>query len=441
MGVRFWWRRGRYLLLTVVLPALIAASVPAAEDKAIESRKRDLAEVEKQVRDLERNLAARRARRQELGSELERRERDIAELARAGHRLVAMTDKQEQVLGGLRSQLAVEREALGRERAALGGLLRSVYATGRGDHIRILLDQEDADQLSRIMAYYGFLNRFRMQRVKAVMQRARRLDDLMRETAEERARLVSLARKQEQTRTRLALVQGERSVLLTSLEQTIATRAGRIEELRAQAQGMRLLLEQLERHGRALPEAKLKQEPLQRLRGRLTWPLVGAPLLSRYGSLKEGGGQRWDGVVLKAEEGTAVRAVHYGRVVYADWLRGFGLLLIIEHDNDYMTLYGHNQTLLKEPGEWVATGDTIALSGRSGGRLAPGLYFAIRHRGRPLNPEQWCRHAGGPGRKSSAINPPSTEQTAISSAPARPSRRTGDRRVTDAHIYLPVTSR
>jgi murein DD-endopeptidase MepM/ murein hydrolase activator NlpD len=91
------------------------------------------------------------------------------------------------------------------------------------------------------------------------------------------------------------------------------------------------------------------------------------------------------------EEGAEVRAVHNGRVAYADWLRGFGLLLIIEHDEGYMTLYGHNQTLLKEPGEWVAAGDTVALSGSSGGREAPGLYFAIRHRGRPLNPEQWCR--------------------------------------------------
>jgi murein DD-endopeptidase MepM/ murein hydrolase activator NlpD len=118
-------------------------------------------------------------------------------------------------------------------------------------------------------------------------------------------------------------------------------------------------------------------------------------------------------VVLAAEEGAEVRAIHHGRVAYADWLRGFGLLLVIEHDDDYMTFYGHNQTLLKEPGEWVAAGETIALSGSSGGRLSPRLYFAIRHRGRPLNPEHWCRHTGGSGRKSSAISSPAMERVAI----------------------------
>jgi septal ring factor EnvC (AmiA/AmiB activator) len=127
-------------------------------------------------------------------------------------------------------------------------------------------------------------------------------------------------------------------------------------------------------------------------------------LRSRYDSPKDDGNQRWDGVVLGADEGSEVRAVHQGQVAYADWLRGFGLLLIIEHDEGYMTLYGHNQTLLKEPGEWVAAGDAVALSGSSGGRASPGLYFAIRHRGRPLNPEQWCRGKPSRGGEPSALS-------------------------------------
>ncbi len=397
---------GIVAFIAAVLLAMIAIPAPAAEGGAIESRKRDLADVERQVRDLEQNLAWRRGRRQELRAELERHERDIGDLARAGHQLAATISNQEQVLEKLRCRLAAERKTLDRERAVLGNLLRSAYAMGPGDHIRILLDQENSNRLSRVMAYYGFLNRSRIRRIEAVTERARKLDELTRETAEERARLVLLAKKQEEARARLATAQDERTALLASLERTIATRAERIEELRVQARELRALLQRLEQQALVLPEVKLSQEPMRRLRGRLAWPLADASFLSRYDSLKEGGIQRWDGVVLETEEGAAVRAVHHGRVAYADWLRGFGLLLIIEHDKDYMTLYGHNQTLLKERGEWVAAGETIALSGSSGGHLSPGLYFAIRYRGRPLNPEQWCRNTVGSGPESSAIHSP-----------------------------------
>jgi len=382
------------LPLAVILLVLITMQAPLVwgEEPAIEDQKRDLADVEQRVRDLEQDLDMRRDRRENLLKELERHDRDIADLARAGHQLRAMLAEQEQALGELREQLAVEREALGSERATLGSLLRSAYALGPRDQVRMLLDQEDASRISRAMAYFGLLNRYRMERIEAVAQRARRLDELTRETEGERERLSSLAKQQEETRARLEAAQEERTALLVSLEQTIATGAEGIQDLRAQAREMRLLLEQLERQARVLPEAELRQESLKQLRGRLPWPLADVTLLSRYGSPKGDGSQRWDGVVLKAEEGAEVRAVHPGRVVYADWLRGFGLILIIEHDDDYMTLYGHNQTLFKEPGEWVAAGDTIALSGSSGGRASPGLYFAVRYRGRPLNPEQWCRH-------------------------------------------------
>lgn len=410
----------RRYALRLPFAAVILASImtPAAlvwaQNDAIESHKQDLADIEGRVSGLEQDLNEHRDRRQGLLAELERQERHIADLARAGHQLATMIDEQERALDELRDQSTAEQQALRRERAALGSLLRSVYAMGRGDRIRMLLDQEDPKRLSRVTAYYGFFNRYRLKRIEAVTQRAHKLDGLMQEAEEEKARLLLLAGKQEETRARLAAAQDERTALLTAMEQAIATRAQDVTELNAQAQEMRLLLEQLERQALVLPEAELRQKPLKQLRGHLAWPLAGAPLLSRFGNAKEDGTQRWDGVLLGAAEGSEVQAVHHGQVVYADWLRGFGLLLIIEHDDEYMTLYGHNQTLLKEPGEWVVAGDTIALSGSSGGHTSPGLYFAIRHRGRPLNPEQWCRRPIHPGRRSSAISAPRVERIQIS---------------------------
>ena len=402
-------------LAAVFLASIATQSVSAAaEDETIEDHKRGLADVERRVSGLEQDLKTRHGRREDLLTELEQRERGIADLARAGHQLAAMIREQEQALEKLRSRSAAEQDSLRRERAALGNLLRSAYAMGRGDHIRMLLDQEDPNRVGRAMAYYSYLNRFRINRIEAVARRARNLEDLARDAEEESARLLVLARKQDETRTRLAAAQDERTALLVSLERTIATREENIADLRAQAEQMRLLLKQIERQARMLPEAELRQESLKQRRGYLTWPLADASLLSHYGSPKGDGAQRWDGVVLGTEEGTEVQAIHHGRVAYADWLRGFGLLLIIEHDDGYMTLYGHNQGLLKEPGEWVATGDTIALSGSSGGQALSGLYFAIRHRGRPLNPEHWCRDRVRPGRESSATGSPAAERIRVS---------------------------
>jgi septal ring factor EnvC (AmiA/AmiB activator) len=240
------------------------------------------------------------------------------------------------------------------------------------------------------MSYYGYLNRYRLGRLRGFAERTRHLEALRLEASEETQRLAMLAARQEDTRRRLAQAQTQRTELLAQLEQTIASREERFAVLRADAERLRALVEQLERQAAILPEADVSQEPIATLRGRLAWPLGAGKLVKRFGRVKGDSGQRWDGVLIAAAEGTEVRAVHHGRVVYADWLRGFGLLIIIEHDDGYMSLYGRNQTLLKEAGEWVASGETIALSGSSGGQRMPGLYFAIRHHGRPLDPERWC---------------------------------------------------
>ena len=136
----------------------------------------------------------------------------------------------------------------------------------------------------------------------------------------------------------------------------------------------------------------MQQVPLAQRKGQLPWPLAEVNLLARFDGPRDAAGQqRWDGVLLATQEGSEVRAVHHGRVVYADWLRGFGMLIVIDHGDGYMTLYGHNQTLLKEVGEWVAAGEPVALSGSSGGQREGQLYFAIRRQGAPQDPQTWCR--------------------------------------------------
>jgi len=390
--------------LAAVAPPVTPAAVPG--DEAIAGHERDLADVERRAQDLEHRLQEHRGRREDLLAELERRERQIGDLALASRRLTAAIAEQEERVGELATRLAGARGAIRRERAALASLLRSAYAGGRGEGVRLLLDLEDLSRLSRVMSYYDYLNRFRMERIERSLAAARSLEELANQARAEKARLQGLAQEQDRNRARLTAAQDERSALLQALERTIASETEQVSDLQGEVRRLRHLLEQLARQALALPEDEVRQESLGQLRGRLSWPVAGATLLSPFGSPKDEGAQHWDGVLLQVEEGAEVRAVHHGRVAYADWLRGFGLLLIIEHGDEYMTLYGHNQALLVEPGDWVAPGEPIALSGKSGGRSLPGLYFAIRHRGRPLDPGQWCRQQTGYGRSGATGSHP-----------------------------------
>lgn len=375
-------------LLLFLLPAL---PIAAPDEEAIDAKRKDLQDVERALLDLEQDLDTSRQNLSVRAAEVEFHERHIAQLARAGHQLDSMIVEQVRALEKVQQDLESERERLANERRSLAGLLRSAYTLGGNEHIRMLLDQDDLARTGRILSYYGYLNRYRLQRLQDFAARARHLEELRLEVSEETQRLALLASRQKDTREQLASAQAQRARLLANLEQTIAGREERLAGLRADADALRALVEELERQAAMLPEAELAQEHIAELQGRLDWPVISTQILAGFGHAKGDGEQYWDGVLLASPEGTEVRAVHHGRVAYADWLRGFGLLIIIEHQDGYMSLYGHNQTLFKEPGEWVETGETVGLSGSSGGHNRAGLYFAIRHHGRPVDPADWCR--------------------------------------------------
>lgn len=362
----------------------------AFAEEGLEERRAELEKIERQVGDLERDLGSERDRRDGLLNELATSERAIAELARDQREVAARLAEQAERLEEVVAREAAQRDALAGERAALGRLLRSAYASGPGAPIRLLLNQEDVGRMARISAYYGYLNRYRLERVERARAGAERLAVLVREVDAERRRLAELAERQALARAELDRAQAQRRGLLDLLDATIATKEDRITELAEDAAALRALLDHLERRARTLPEAEVDRVSITRLRGQLPWPVPKRQLLAHFGHDKEESGRRWDGVLIATAEGSEVRAVHDGRVVYADWLRGFGLVLIIEHDARYMSVYGHNQSLLKEPGEWVVAGEVVALSGNTGGLRSDALYFAIRHRGTPIDPELWC---------------------------------------------------
>ena len=281
-----------------------------------------------------------------------------------------------------------DREAeLDRSRTALAGQLRAAYLIGGQEPLKLLLNQEDPARAGRMFVYYGYFGRARAGEIKLIEDDVQRIGQLEQEVDAQDAQLALLETQQQAQLGELERSRQQRSQALVGLEAEAHTRTQNLERLRAQQAGLEKLVREL--------RAAVERYPLEandafsRLRGKLAWPVAGK-LVARFGDARAGG-VHWDGVLVATERGAPVKAVCDGRVIYADWLPGLGLLTIIDHGDGYLSLYGHNERLYKGVGEHVAAGDTIAAAGDSGGSSRPELYFEIRKGGKPVDPRPWFK--------------------------------------------------
>ncbi|WP_295456028.1 peptidoglycan DD-metalloendopeptidase family protein [uncultured Thiodictyon sp.] len=384
----------RALPFALCLAGTLALALPVATawaaDEPIEARERDLVDLEQQVETIGAALTDQNVERAALLTELEGREREVAELAIAGRELDDQVREQTRVAAELRAREDQVQATLAEELKHLSELLRTAYAMGRADGLRLLLNQQDPVRASRVMSYFAYFNRGRVRSLQTVEASARRLARLAREAALESERLKALAVQQASARARLETAKQERAQVLKGLEQTIANREQTLAGLNRDAENLKRLVNQLRQRAQIRAELDIQHAPFAQRQGRLAWPLLEGRLQVGFGAKKVDADLAWDGVLLAAHEGEEVRAVYHGRVVYADWLLGFGMLLVIDHGDGYLSFYGHNEALLKEVGEWVSADEIIALSGNSGGRDEPVLYFAIRRNGEPIDPALWC---------------------------------------------------
>ncbi len=308
------------------------------------------------------------------------RDRDAAEatLAEADRELAAREAERSALAGRLAG-----------ERGRLARLVRAAYAQGRHEQLRLLLAQDQVGAAQRALAYHRYLQQARAAEVQALLDQ---LDALARATAEVEARRAAQAVAADaarQARDALAARRGEQAEALQALKAGLAARAGEIEALKRDQQALERLLADLRDAIADVPKRLADDRPFASHRGELPLPVRGR-VLRRFGAAVSGG-LTSDGVQFAADEGSPVRAVAPGRVVYADWLRGQGLLLVIDHGGGWMTLYGNAQRLSRGVGDWVAAGDVVARAGRSGGADASGVYFELRRDGQPVDPRGWWR--------------------------------------------------
>ncbi len=385
-------RTGRALAAALLLALLSPAAPGTAPDADAEAAARRLADLRARIESLRDQLSRNRDRESRLAGELARLEAAIGASSRALRRLDAEQAAQRQRLEALRRSRMAARAQLERQTGELREQVRSAYVLGRQAQIKLLLSQEDPQRLGRTLVYFDYLNRARAERIREVDALLARLRLLESDISATLATLEDNRRARAATLTELEARRAERAALLARVRDELRDQDRQLGRLTRDEQRLQRLLQDLRR---ALDEAEAAAGGLDfaSLRGRLPWPSPGR-IAARFGQSRGVGGLTWRGVLIAAPPGTEVRAVAPGRVAFADWLRGFGLLLILDHGDGYMSLYGHNQALYRSPGDWVAAGEVIAGAGDTGGAEQSGLYFELRRDGKPINPLKWC--AGRP---------------------------------------------
>ena len=367
--------------LTVTLSPLLAANSSRDEERLQKLRSR--------IETLQEKLNETRGRRDSVREEVRDLEQRIGDLLHNIRKTDARLRANERKLADLKARAVRESGNLTVQQKQLARQIYSAYVTGNQDYPKMLLNQENPTSVARVLTYYRYLNRERTQRITDIEATLSQLEVLKKQIRNQSEELETLRNTQHEQKTSLETARTRRRELLASLNREVHSQSENIDKLRSDEKRLGQLVEELKT---VLPETPLPsgETRFTKLRGRLPLPTKGR-ILARYGAQKNVGNLKWRGLFISGREGQNVIAVHRGRVVFADWLRGFGLLLILDHGDGYMTLYGHNQSLHKAVGEWVEAGEVIASLGNTGDVAQPGLYFEIRQNGEPRDPLIWCK--------------------------------------------------
>lgn len=366
-------------ILLLIFTLFTSVTVSAQQEKQLE-------DIQRQIKQKQQKLETQLAEAKNLQESLKKAELTIAKTAKALNKTRNKLSLNTKQLAELIAQQKDLTEQQKRQQQLLSKQIRSAYMAGNSDYAQMLLNQDDAAKLERVLSYYQYFNKARQQQIDRFRELVHQLKRVNQDLLETQTQLKTLEAVQKKQNIELTLQQRERKKTLVKIEATIDSDAAKIEQLQFNEQTLMKAIEEAQRLTNLKP-AEL--QGLAKLKGSLLKPTKGR-LRKLFGNRRQGQ-VRWKGVLINGNAGNPVRAVHYGKVLYADWLRGFGLVTVLDHGQGYMSLYGHNQALLKDAGETVEAGETIALVGQSGGQASPNLYFEIRHKGKAINPSVWLK--------------------------------------------------
>ena len=377
------WRRGLALILLAALP--LAAMGQSDEERA----RSDLQKLQRDIQQIQRDITSATTRKNKLQRQLRDAEVELGELQRAmaGNRRTISTSEKE--LASLEKQKDALELAREQQQARIAIELKTAWQMGRQGQIKVLLNQESPHTVARAMGYYRYFFEARNDLLGKYRETLEQLQVVEQDIESTLARLGQQQRALEKQQQQLAKARETRTLAVAKLNDSIRAKGQQLKQKEQDRRELEKLLKAIEDAVVNL-EVPENYQAFNSARGKMPWPVKGKPS-NRFGRPRNEGKMRWQGVNIPAAEGTTVTAIHHGRVVYADWLRGSGLLLIIDHGDGYMSLYAHNQSLLRDVGEWVSAGTAISTVGDSGGLDRAALYFEIRHQGKPTDPARWCR--------------------------------------------------
>lgn len=416
------------ILLFIILSCAITVAV--ANDQRSQT-KQEIAQAAKDIAELKKQLNKIQQEKSTAEKALQKTESDIGELEKHVNELQIQEKKTADELKTLNEEKKKLHNSRLEQQKLIAIQARAAYQAGQQEPLRLLLNQQQPEKFSRNLTYYQYIGQARQEQINTFNETLRQLDNITAQIAEQQKNLAeqqssllsqqdALKELRKQRQQKVAVLnqqqrkeaqslksrqadQAELNNVLKTIEATLARQAKEAERQRLaqQRQQAKQLFE-------SSPPTSLGRQPqspmvstavthqggsFATVRGKLPWPVNGR-LIAHFGSARGDTRSKWDGVLISSQPGTQVRAIHPGRVVFADWLRGAGLLIIVDHGDGYLSLYGHNQSLLSSPGDIVQTGQAISTVGNTGGRDQAALYFAIRKQGQPADPAQWCRTQG-----------------------------------------------
>lgn len=412
-------------LVSTSLLVLMLACVPHANANKKEQSKQNLSDVQQRLEALKKELDNSQEAHKDAADALKESERAISE---ANKKLFEINQKQQEnkkTLTQLKSDSISTNQALTQQQKLLSSQLYQQYIHGQQSYIQMILQSENPDEIARDVQYFSYVAKARASLINQMQGNLNKISKLNDETASALKEVADLKQKQVDEKRALESQKQEKSKVVRSLSQQIAAQRSEIKKL---TRDEKRLSELVERLARIIPPTPKKDRPKHEpttttkpaetaenskppkevlannaepsqeftganfaaLRGKLRLPVRG-DVTNRFGSSREDSGISWKGLFIKASEGAEVKSVATGRVVFADWLRGFGNLIILDHGDGYMSLYGNNQAVLKQVGDSVHAGDVIASVGNSGGNEANGLYYELRSQSRPFDPLSWSR--------------------------------------------------
>ncbi|HEV7356997.1 MAG TPA: peptidoglycan DD-metalloendopeptidase family protein [Steroidobacteraceae bacterium] len=382
-------RRFRALGAAALL-AIVCTSSPATVTEPQDSAqaKAKLAAVRARIAELTGRMGTQLAQRDSLSARVRETELVIASKRQRVEELHAAQITAERRRSELRADEARNLSALQGERDSLAAQARAAYMIGRQEELKLLLNQSNPATLGRTLTYYGYFAAQRSQKIKSIQGDETRLQQLVAQIEEQSQDLQKLEGAATKEIADLQHARAERTVAVAALTKKLESGNQELGSLKREEQAVEALVADLSRMMQDFPTDP--SQSFDRLRGKLPWPVVGR-VVARYQAPRggSGGGVRWNGVMIEATHGAKVRAPFFGRVVYADWLQGLGLLMIVGHSGGYMTLYGHAEVLYKSVGDRVQPGDVIAALSDTEGK--PQLYFEIREGRKTVDPKLWLK--------------------------------------------------